>query len=920
MRKEVPISKVTGYEEKCSPALEQLYCKIDGCPPRAKHAASSLYTVNSICCSLFGSKRLQFELTEKLMAIVGALSLLQPLLFVGLEEPLLSPADVDALFRSMVSCEPIFEKISTAQRVLDEHLNPGALREGMWPAPKTDPEVTERERLLRTLPAPMRHSESIGARNVPLRTNAGAALEPPIQNYHHAQQPAHQLQKPASERLPSSSTGLEQRSCWGYRPALPTSKFSEYFPDLPRANRQTTPSTSDRRTPTSFKESSPILDRRLGSIVTKSALPPPAMSSRNEPNPVWSFLPQPTTNNTAIKMTTASSRKVTSGAPRCLKAIILQPRVESQRGSVSCWYRIEPLPLSEQVMHTHIEKLGSNYSTVNAVAKLTLLQLNVLQDYLEDRQPQGQLVAVQYGKELELLTAMGTFKVKSVVFVIEMEEEPDKAQDNVRRAAAFVPGEQPTGPFGQFGVASGNGFGSAKPFELARFAPASAFKPSPPTCKPPPAELTPGQAKEAELGFHEEKDTPFEPKKRYMSITSRQDRSNESFEEHRLTDYTKAASIARNACGLPPPASTISTTIVANTNRASTQQRSADSSCGGSIEEKPNTTSTGIFGTAPVPRFGHELFDPRAPSAEIFDANTFRPPRPASSDPICPAASTGLFGAAIAPLAKGQPAEVTQPASFFGDHDRFGRFKQGLSAQPQPAPTATSNLSCGNYNATSGPVPGKLDSPSPPNNPFAFLRAPEVSAASSTGLFSSLTTTPPPPTNLFSKLSMNNHQHAPPFSSVPADEDGFLDDNTCWLCEGTVKKDVNVAPAPTSIVAPTWLKDTVQTSEESNKTGDESSPTLTTTKASDQLAVERKERIKAVEFDSNDESEEVWSARYDRLEARRLEDEKKKANAKLETTFVAQANGTAWSGTHVLDPPKSDTPPFPQLEGEGRQW
>jgi len=69
-----------------------------------------------------------------------------------------------------------------------------------------------------------------------------------------------------------------------------------------------------------------------------------------------------------------------------------------------------------------------------------------------------------------------------------------------------------------------------------------------------------------------------------------------------------------------------------------------------------------------------------------------------------------------------------------------------------------------------------------------------------------------------------------------------------------------------------------------------------TAKTYEELAAERKAKAKAADFDSDDETEEEWSARYDKKEAERLAEEKEKAAA-ITPTFSIPASTKPSSST-----------------------
>lgn len=88
-------------------------------------------------------------------------------------------------------------------------------------------------------------------------------------------------------------------------------------------------------------------------------------------------------------------------------------------GNTVIWfYRMDILPLDEAETHAHLRKLPPDYSVFDSIADLTSALLDVVRNRTKDRK--GQLVSVQDCKSMSMMTGMGEFKVKSIIFVIRI--------------------------------------------------------------------------------------------------------------------------------------------------------------------------------------------------------------------------------------------------------------------------------------------------------------------------------------------------------------------------------------------------------------------------------------------------------------------------------------------------------------------
>lgn len=125
---------------------------------------------------------------------------------------------------------------------------------------------------------------------------------------------------------------------------------------------------------------------------------------------------------------------------------------------------------------------------------------------------------------------------------------------------------------------------------------------------------------------------------------------------------------------------------------------------------------------------------------------------------------------------------------------------------------------------------------------------------------------------------------------------------SCWLCEPTIKGEEVVDPKADEqkeTVAPVEpaSKDEAQAPSSQDKlecplsalTIVTDSEAVASSKIDEQLVAEHKQKAKEKDFDPKDENEDVWSARYDRLEARRMADAKKSPNITLHVYTVDPA-------------------------------
>ncbi|KAG9185704.1 hypothetical protein G6011_07035 [Alternaria panax] len=99
------------------------------------------------------------------------------------------------------------------------------------------------------------------------------------------------------------------------------------------------------------------------------------------------------------------------------EAYVLRPHSGKPSGaSVVLSSRVESLHLDEAAIRAHLVKLGPKYSIVDAIGELFPEQLVLVQKEAKSRN--GRLVLVQYSASADMVTTLGMFKMKSIIFII----------------------------------------------------------------------------------------------------------------------------------------------------------------------------------------------------------------------------------------------------------------------------------------------------------------------------------------------------------------------------------------------------------------------------------------------------------------------------------------------------------------------
>jgi hypothetical protein len=445
-----------------------------------------------------------------------------------------------------------------------------------------------------------------------------------------------------------------------------------------------------------------------------------------------------------------------------LEVYILRPHADTLADSVTWTYKIELLPLTKASIQDHIAKFGTEYSIMEAVRGLLPNQLRLVQERTIARN--GHLLAVQYGATADMVTPMGTFQVKPVMFVIRTNSE-NETEDLVEKTNGLNLGTE----------SSRRTFAGRN--QSVHNSTLSHFPPQPPTVPltsfacPPPSNPTDvkfssvnayrinGEG-QGDLWFLEEADgSSYSSKVRYMTLTfsARHNHKDVSLEEIRLADHTAgrndpaaaswkqhfpvsypweecasiSAPIVQYGCWMPAPTA------------KTTDEPSSKPAIGGGLFSG-GLSGGGLFsGTSPGGRlFGGasgaglgpattsppkcNLFrqQPTASNATLFGT----PPAPSSGSGLFSGASTapsiGLFGgAANAGQARGSLFGTNSASPSVGPFSGTVPFSStSLFGSTQSAPTTgifgTPAPQSGGGLFSSKPRPSPTLSPTP--SPFSF--------------------------------------------------------------------------------------------------------------------------------------------------------------------------------------------------------
>lgn len=149
------------------------------------------------------------------------------------------------------------------------------------------------------------------------------------------------------------------------------------------------------------------------------------------------FSPAPDQKSNIPTPPTTRTGRISDGAHLHLEAYILRPHAGTLAHSVTWTYITELLHLTSSGIQAHVVKLGSEYSIIDAVSELLPEQFRLVQDRTKARN--GQLLAVQYGAAVDMVTHMGTFQMRPVVFVIKTKLMPyGEGNDSLEKTAGLT--------------------------------------------------------------------------------------------------------------------------------------------------------------------------------------------------------------------------------------------------------------------------------------------------------------------------------------------------------------------------------------------------------------------------------------------------------------------------------------------------
>jgi hypothetical protein len=272
--------------------------------------------------------------------------------------------------------------------------------------------------------------------------------------------------------------------------------------------------------------------------------PPFVLFSTHPPAPPQEDQPQPSTNSAPTQEHHEMPQQFTSAfqSSTHYEAYILRPTVHSTIDSSTLSYRAERLNLDDSSLESHVSTLGPDYSVLTAVAELLPDQLRIIQERANARE--GNIVSVQWGKDVDFVTVMGSFRGRSVVFVIGSGRGKGKEKEKTcvppasGTAATNVAGKSLFGntvPVAKLPAVQLSSTGSSSnPFNVANTQPfATVFG----TNTTSQALVTPSGS----TAYYAEKDYHIYPApsalEQYMSITFKDGYRDKSFEELRLADY-----------------------------------------------------------------------------------------------------------------------------------------------------------------------------------------------------------------------------------------------------------------------------------------------------------------------------------------------------------------------------------------------
>jgi len=204
---------------------------------------------------------------------------------------------------------------------------------------------------------------------------------------------------------------------------LPLSKVASPL-QTPGSTRNNTPAAAAGTMPENPKTS---LSFAIGSVTSPT---PAAHSSAGQATPGSSQ----SKGNEAIQPTLKSTQTPLEpspkdvNAPTHLEAYFIRPSCEDLHSSAVEWtYKTDHLPLDDEAIGAHIHKLGDDHSIIDDICELHPEQLRLIKIRAKHRQ--GKLISAQLGKPIDMVTKMGTFPVRGVVFLIRTSKAEEEDED-----------------------------------------------------------------------------------------------------------------------------------------------------------------------------------------------------------------------------------------------------------------------------------------------------------------------------------------------------------------------------------------------------------------------------------------------------------------------------------------------------------
>ncbi|KAF2470739.1 uncharacterized protein BDR25DRAFT_32172 [Lindgomyces ingoldianus] len=149
--------------------------------------------------------------------------------------------------------------------------------------------------------------------------------------------------------------------------------------------------------------------------------------------------------------------------PKIMEAYLLRPLCEDVQLGIEWTYDVKQLPLHEKGIRAHVRALGPDYSVIDALADLLPEHLRLIQIRVKNRH--GHLRSVRLTRATDMVTKMGTFKVQSVIFVLEtshpsgLENDASAAPTNPPLGGLFgLPDQGNDSIFSGFGQNNSTGF------------------------------------------------------------------------------------------------------------------------------------------------------------------------------------------------------------------------------------------------------------------------------------------------------------------------------------------------------------------------------------------------------------------------------------------------------------------------------